>query len=82
MTGLTTDLAALTSRHGNEPADTLVTVPIGAIRAAVIALTRYDEFPLVDRLLHAEYVDNRTSPRRGGGKKQGYVDMVARRRDA
>ncbi len=49
MTQLTDDLATIAARHSNTPPDIAVMVPIGAIRAALIALRRFDGFPLVDR---------------------------------
>lgn len=82
MTSLLDDLTAITARHGNQPDDDLVCIPIGALRAAIIMLKRYDSFPLVDRLLHPNFIDQATTPRRGGRKKQGYVDMIRRRHHA
>ena len=68
MTSLLTDLTALTAPHSRKNPDEIVQVPIGALRAAVSALTRFEQFPLVDRKSRPEWMFYRVDIRRLKGR--------------
>jgi len=50
MTRLADDLRAIVAPHARECHDQPMCVPLGMLRALLIALDRYDTYPLVDRI--------------------------------
>lgn len=69
---LLSDLATIAARHSNQHPDAMVPVPIGALRAALIMLRRYEAFPLLDRKSRPEWMFNRVDIRglKGRGRKK------------
>lgn len=77
MTSLTDDLRGIVSQHVHRADDALVTVPIGALRAALISQERFDRFPLVDRTARPEWLARLALDKLPGGKNENLA--LARR---
>jgi hypothetical protein len=86
MTSLLSDLHALTDQHSRKSPDELVSVPVGALRAAISMLARYETYPLLDRDSRPEWLARLAMDKLSGAKWENLAlarrEMAEARRHA